>query len=138
MAVGAAGAANFGSLTPQGAKAYLDQIVKLQNQYGKAHSYNRLNPHIWKGLCLATLIDMDKGRRSRILMLQRFSLDGQSLYTYANGQLKQLNIPKQVSNFGTDYCPSTEFQFGKSNIYLVDGQEIMNELGRGQLFDQAR
>lgn len=124
MAVGAAGAADLGSLTPQGAKAYLDQIVKLQNQYGKAHSYNRLNPHIWKGLCLATLIDMDKDGIPELYCSA--STDGQSLYTYANGQLKQLNIPKQVSNFGTDYCPSTEFQFGKSNIYLVDGQEIMN------------
>ena len=124
MAVGAAGAADLGTLSPQGAKAYLDQIVKLQNQYGKAYSYNQLNPHIWKGLCLATLIDMDKDGIPELYCSA--STDGQSLYTYANGQLNQLNIPKQVSNFGTDYCPSTEFQFGKSNIYLVDGQEIMN------------
>ena len=46
MAVGAAGAADLGSLTPQGAKAYLDQIVTLQNQYGKAHSYNLSLIHI--------------------------------------------------------------------------------------------
>ena len=36
MAVGAAGAADLGSLSPQGAKAYLNQITTLQNKYGKA------------------------------------------------------------------------------------------------------
>ena len=36
MAGGAAGAADLGSLSPQGAKAYLNQITTLQNKYGKA------------------------------------------------------------------------------------------------------
>lgn len=36
MAVGAAGAADLGSLSPQGAKAYLNQITTLQHKYGKA------------------------------------------------------------------------------------------------------
>ena len=60
MAVGAAGAADLGSLSPQGAKAYLNQITTLQNKYGKAAARTDDGfKGLLTGLSMAKLVDMD-------------------------------------------------------------------------------
>ena len=60
IAVGAAGAADLGTLSPQGAKAYLNQITTLQNQYGKAAARTDDGfSGLLTGLSMAKLVDMD-------------------------------------------------------------------------------
>ena len=125
IAVGAAGAADLGTLTPQGAKAYLDQIVTLQNQYGKAAA--RADDGfsgLLTGLSMAKLVDMDGDGTPELYC--GAGLEGQHMYSYADGKIYALNIPEGVSNFGTDVSPCTQFYVGKDKAYLVSGQEVMN------------
>ena len=53
-------------------------------------------------------------------------LNGQHMYSYADGKIYALDIPEGVSNFGTDVSPCTQFYVGKAKAYLVSGQEVMN------------
>ena len=123
--VSAAGAADsVGDLSPQGAKAYRDEIMRLQNTYGKAAvaSDTVLNS-MWTGLSLARLIDFDGDEIPELYCSA--GMEGQWLYTYDNG-LKNLEIPQNVSNFSTDLSPSTLLYVGADKAYLVDGHEVMN------------
>lgn len=125
MAVGAAGAADLGSLTPQGAKAYLDQIVTLQNKYGKAAARTDSGfSGLLTGLSMAKLVDMDGDKIPELYC--GAGLDGQHMYSYADGKIYELAIPEGVSNFGTDVSPCTDFFVGKDKAYLVSGMEVMN------------
>ena len=126
MAVGAAGAADLGALTPQGAKAYLNQITTLQNKYGKAAARTDDG---FKGLLtghsMAKLVDMD-GDKIPELYCGAGLTGGQYLYSYADGKIYALDIPNGVSNFGTDVSPCADFYVGGTKAYLVDGHEVMN------------
>ena len=113
MAVGAAGAADLGALTPQGAKAYLNQITTLQNK------------GLLTGLSMAKLVDMD-GDKIPELYCGAGLTGGQYLYSYADGKIYALDIPNGVSNFGTDVSPCADFYVGGTKAYLVDGHEVMN------------
>lgn len=125
MAVGAAGAADLGTLTPQGAKAYLDQIVTLQNQYGKAAARTDDGfSGLLTGLSMAKLVDMDGDTIPELYCAAAHQ--GQHMYSYADGKIYELVIPEDVSNFGTDVSPCTQFYVGKDKAYLVSGQEVMN------------
>ncbi len=126
MAVGAAGAADLGSLSPQGAKAYLDQIVTLQNKFGKAAARTDSGfSGLLTGLSMAKLVDMD-GDKIPELYCGAGLTGGQYLYSYADGKIYALDIPNGVSNFGTDVSPCTDFYVGRDKAYLVDGHEVMN------------
>ena len=125
MAVGAAGAADLGSLSPQGAKAYLNQITTLQNKYGKAAARTDDGfKGLLTGLSMAKLVDMDGDKIPELYC--GAGLAGQHMYSYADGKIYALNIPEGVSNFGTDVSPCTQFYVGKGKAYLVSGQEVMN------------
>lgn len=125
MAVGAAGAADLGSLSPQGAKAYLNQITTLQNKYGKAAARTDDGfKGLLTGLSMAKLVDMDGDGTPELYC--GAGLDGQHMYSYADGKIYALDIPEGVSNFGTDVSPCTQFYVGKDKAYLVSGQEVMN------------
>lgn len=125
MAVGAAGAADLGTLTPQGAKAYLDQIVTLQNQYGKAAARTDDGfSGLLTGLSMAKLVDMDGDGTPELYC--GAGLDGQHMYSYADGKIYALDIPEGVSNFATDVSPCADFYVDDTKAYLVDGHEIMN------------
>ncbi len=125
MAVGAAGAADLGSLTPQGAKAYLDQIATLQNLYGKAAARTDDGfSGLLTGLSIAKLVDMDGDKIPELYC--GAGLAGQHMYSYADGSIYELAIPEGVSNFSTDVSPCTQFYVGKDKAYLVSGQEVMN------------
>lgn len=125
LAVGAAGAADLGSLSPQGAKAYLEQIVALQNQYGKAAiSMETGSSGLLSGLSMAKLVDMDGDSIPELYC--GAGLAGQSMYSYENGAIYKLNIPQDVSNFATDVSPCADFYIDDTKAYLVDGHEIMN------------
>ena len=81
MAVGAAGAADLGSLSPQGAKAYLNQITTLQNKYGKAAARTDDGfKGLLTGLSMAKLVDMDG---DKIPELRRRS--GRAAYVFVCG-----------------------------------------------------
>ena len=72
MAVGAAGAADLGSLSPQGAKAYLNQITTLQNKYGKAAARTDDGfKGLLTGLSMAKLVDMDGDEHARAVLRRR-------------------------------------------------------------------
>lgn len=125
MAVGAAGAADLGTLSPQGAKAYLNQITTLQNKYGKAAARTDDGfKGLLTGLSMAKLVDMDGDKIPELYC--GAGLAGQHMYSYADGKIYALNIPESVSNFGTDVSPCTQFYVGKDKAYLVSGQEVMN------------
>ena len=125
MAVGAAGAADLGSLSPQGAKAYLNQITTLQNKYGKAAARTDDGfKGLLTGLSMAKLVDMDGDGTPELYC--GAGLDGQHMYSYADGKIYALNIPESVSNFATDVSPCTDFYVDGTKAYLVDGHEIMN------------
>ena len=125
MAVGAAGAADLGSLSPQGAKAYLNQITTLQNKYGKAAARTDDGfKGLLTGLSMAKLVDMDGDGTPELYC--GAGLDGQHMYSYADGKIYALNIPEGVSNFGTDVSPCADFYVDDTKAYLVDGHEIMN------------
>lgn len=125
MAVGAAGAADLGSLSPQGAKAYLNQITTLQNKYGKAAARTDDGfKGLLTGLSMAKLVDMDGDGTPELYC--GAGLNGQHMYSYADGKIYALDIPEGVSNFGTDVSPCTQFYVGKAKAYLVSGQEVMN------------
>lgn len=137
MAVGAAGAADLGTLTPQGAKAYLDQIVTLQNQYGKAAA--RADDGfsgLLTGLSMAKLVDMDGDGTPELYC--GAGLEGQHMYSYADGKIYALNIPESVSNFATDVSPCADFYVDDTKAYLVDGHEIMNGFPVKYLTKQGR
>ena len=137
MAVGAAGAADLGTLTPQGAKAYLDQIVTLQNQYGKAAARTDDGfSGLLTGLSMAKLVDMDGDGTPELYC--GAGLDGQHMYSYADGKIYALDIPEGVSNFGTDVSPCADFYVGGTKAYLVDGHEIMNGFPVKYLTKQGR
>lgn len=124
LCLGAAGAAGTGNLTPKGARAYLDAIVQLQQTYGTAWTAPQGSPlsGMWQGLSLAQLVDFD-GDGTPELYCGSYS--GQHLYTY-DGALVDLEIPQQVSNFGTDVSPTTLLYVDADKAYLVDGHEVMN------------
>ena len=125
IAVGAAGAADLGTLTPQGAKAYLDQIVTLQNQYGKAAARTDDGFRgLLTGLSMAKLVDMDGDGTPELYC--GAGMEGQHMYSYADGKIYALDIPEGVSNFGTDVSPCADFYVGGTKAYLVDGHEVMN------------
>ncbi len=125
MAVGAAGAADLGSLSPQGAKAYLNQITTLQNKYGKAAARTDDGfKGLLTGLSMAKLVDMDGDGTPELYC--GAGLDGQHMYSYADGKIYALNIPEGVSNFATDVSPCADFYVDDTKAYLVDGHEIMN------------
>lgn len=126
MAVGAAGAADLGTLTPQGAKAYLNQITTLQNKYGKAAARTDDGfQGLLTGLSMAKLVDMD-GDGTPELYCGAGLTGGQYLYSYADGKIYALDIPNGVSNFSTDLSPCADFYVGGTKAYLVDGHEVMN------------
>ena len=128
MAVGAAGAADLGSLSPQGAKAYLNQITTLQNKYGKAAARTDDGfKGLLTGLSMAKLVDMDGDGTPELYC--GAGLDGQHMYSYADGKIYALDIPEGVSNFGTDVSPCADFYVDDTKAYLVDGHEIMNGSG---------
>ena len=125
MAVGAAGAADLGSLSPQGAKAYLNQITTLQNKYGKAAARTDDGfKGLLTGLSMAKLVDMDGDGTPELYC--GAGLNGQHMYSYADGKIYALDIPEGVSNFGTDVSPCADFYVDDTKAYLVDGHEIMN------------
>lgn len=125
MAVGAAGAADLGSLSPQGAKVYLNQITTLQNKYGKAAARTDDGfKGLLTGLSMAKLVDMDGDKIPELYC--GAGLDGQHMYSYADGKIYALNIPESVSNFATDVSPCADFYVDGTKAYLVDGHEIMN------------
>ncbi len=125
MAVGAAGAADLGSLSPQGAKAYLNQITTLQNKYGKAAARTDDGfKGLLTGLSMAKLVDMDGDGTPELYC--GAGLAGQHMYSYADGKIYALNIPESVSNFATDVSPCADFYVDDTKAYLVDGHEIMN------------
>lgn len=127
MAVGAAGAADLGSLSPQGAREYLDLIASLQQIYGKAAVSTRYGK-AWKGLSMAKLVDMD-GDKIPELYCAAYSMgtySDQFLYTYDNGSIKLLDIPNSISNFNTDVAPTSQFYVGSNKAYLLSGYEVMN------------
>ena len=125
MAVGAAGAADLGSLSPQGAKAYLNQITTLQNKYGKAAARTDDGfKGLLTGLSMAKLVDMDGDKIPELYC--GAGLEGQHMYSYADGKIYALNIPESVSNFATDVSPCADFYVDDTKAYLVDGHEIMN------------
>lgn len=125
MAVGAAGAADLGALSPQGAKAYLNQITTLQNKYGKAAARTDDGfQGLLTGLSMAKLVDMDGDKIPELYCAAAHQ--GQHMYSYADGKIYELVIPEDVSNFGTDVSPCTQFYVGKDKAYLVSGQEVMN------------
>ena len=125
MAVGAAGAADLGTLSPQGAKAYLNQITTLQNKYGKAAARTDDGfKGLLTGLSMAKLVDMDGDKIPELYCAAAHQ--GQHMYSYADGKIYELVIPEDVSNFGTDVSPCTQFYVGKDKAYLVSGQEVMN------------
>ena len=125
MAVGAAGAADLGSLSPQGAKAYLNQITTLQNKYGKAAARTDDGfKGLLTGLSMAKLVDMDGDGTPELYC--GAGLEGQHMYSYADGKIYALNIPESVSNFATDVSPCADFYVDDTKAYLVDGHEIMN------------
>lgn len=125
MAVGAAGAADLGTLSPQGAKAYLNQITTLQNKYGKAAARTDDGfKGLLTGLSMAKLVDMDGDTIPELYCAAAHQ--GQHMYSYADGKIYELVIPEDVSNFGTDVSPCTQFYVGKDKAYLVSGQEVMN------------
>lgn len=125
MAVGAAGAADLGSLSPQGAKAYLNQITTLQNKYGKAAARTDDGfKGLLTGLSMAKLVDMDGDGTPELYC--GAGLNGQHMYSYADGKIYALDIPEGVSNFATDVSPCADFYVDDTKAYLVDGHEIMN------------
>lgn len=125
MAVGAAGAADLGTLTPQGAKAYLNQITTLQNKYGKAAARTDDGfKGLLTGLSMAKLVDMDGDGTPELYC--GAGLNGQHMYSYADGKIYALDIPEGVSNFATDVSPCADFYVDDTKAYLVDGHEIMN------------
>ena len=125
MAVGAAGAADLGSLSPQGAKAYLNQITTLQHKYGKAAARTDDGfKGLLTGLSMAKLVDMDGDKIPELYC--GAGLAGQHMYSYADGKIYALNSPESVSNFATDVSPCADFYVDDTKAYLVDGHEIMN------------
>ena len=125
MAVGAAGAADLGSLSPQGAKAYLNQITTLQNKYGKAAARTVDGfKGLLTGLSMAKLVDMDGDKIPELYC--GAGLAGQHMYSYADGKIYALNIPESVSNFATDVSPCADFYVDDTKAYLVDGHEIIS------------
>ena len=121
----AAGAADsVGSLSPQGAQAYLDTLQTAAYICGSA----RVGADgMWDGISLARLIDFD-GDGVPELYYAGAAADGpvfQRLFTYADGAAVQLDIPDAVSNFGTDLSPSTRLFTGEGRAYLVDGHEVI-------------
>ena len=137
MAVGAAGAADLGTLSPQGAKAYLNQITTLQNKYGKAAARTDDGfKGLLTGLSMAKLVDMDGDKIPELYC--GAGLDGQHMYSYADGKIYALNIPEGVSNFGTDVSPCADFYVDGTKAYLVDGHEIMNGFPVKYLTKQGR
>lgn len=125
LALTAAGAADgTGSLSPQGARAYtgiLDTAVSICGS-------ERIGADgLWDGICLARLIDFD-GDGTPELYYAGAAADGpffQRLFTYADGRAVQLDIPGEVSNFGTDVSPATRLFVGAGRAYLVDGHEVI-------------
>ena len=90
MAVGAAGAADLGSLSPQGAKAYLNQITTLQHKYGKAAARTDDGfKGLLTGLSMAKLVDMDGDGTPELYC--GAGLDGQHMYSYADGKIYALS-----------------------------------------------
>ena len=137
IAVGAAGAADLGTLSPQGAKAYLNQITTLQNQYGKAAARTDDGfSGLLTGLSMAKLVDMDGDGTPELYC--GAGLDGQHMYSYADGKIYALDIPEGVSNFGTDVSPCADFYVDDTKAYLVDGHEIMNGFPVKYLTKQGR
>ncbi len=125
MAVSAAGAADLGSLSPQGAKAYLNQITTLQNKYGKAAARTDDGfKGLLTGLSMAKLVDMDGDKIPELYC--GAGMAGQHMYSYADGKIYALDIPNGVSNFATDVSPCADFYVDDTKAYLVDGHEIMN------------
>ena len=113
MAVGAAGAADLGSLSPQGAKAYLNQITTLQNKYGKAAARTDDGfKGLLTGLSMAKLVDMDGDAHARSCTAAQV-WTGSDMYSYADGKIYALDIPEGVSNFGTDVCAVRGFLCGR-------------------------
>ena len=137
MAVGAAGAADLGSLSPQGAKAYLNQITTLQNKYGKAAARTDDGfKGLLTGLSMAKLVDMDGDGTPELYC--GAGLNGQHMYSYADGKIYALDIPEGVSNFGTDVSPCADFYVSGTKAYLVDGHEIMNGFPVRYLIKQGK
>ena len=136
-AAGAAGAADYASLPPQGAQAYLNQIVALQNQYGKAAVRTDDGfGGLLTGLSMAKLVDMDGDNIPELYC--GAGLAGQHMYSYENGKIYELNIPAGVSDFGTDVSPCADFYVDGTKAYLVDGHEIMNGFPVKYLTKQGR
>ena len=121
----AAGAADgTGGLSPQGARAYTEILDTAVSICGS----ERIGADgLWDGICLARLIDFD-GDGTPELYYAGAAADGpffQRLFTYADGKAVRLDIPGEVSNFGTDVSPATRLFVGAGRAYLVDGHEVI-------------
>lgn len=129
MTTVAGAAEGLGNLPPQGAKAYLELIQAVQQSVGTAH-FRQLSEYdqLWEGLFLARLIDFDGDKIPELYYVQKPANDAftQQLYTYQDGKVVQLPIPKRVSNFSTDVNPVSRLYIGQDKAYLVDGLELMN------------
>ena len=111
MAVGAAGAADLGSLSPQGAKAYLNQITTLQNKYGKAAARTDDGfKGLLTGLSMAKLVDMDGDKIPELYC--GAGLEGQHMYSYADGKIYALDIPEGAEVI--DVCKAVEEMMNES------------------------
>ena len=109
MAVGAAGAADLGSLSPQGAKAYLNQITTLQNKYGKAAARTDDGfKGLLTGLSMAKLVDMDGDAHARSCTAAAGHERAAYVFVCGWENLRACNIPEGVSNFGTDVSPCAQ------------------------------
>ena len=113
-----------GGLSPQGARAYTEILDTAVSICGS----ERIGADgLWDGICLARLIDFD-GDGTPELYYAGAAADGpffQRLFTYADGKAVQLDIPDEVSNFGTDVSPAARLFVGEGRAYLVDGHEVI-------------
>ena len=64
---------------------------------------------------MAKLVDMDGDGTPELYC--GAGLDGQHMYSYADGKIYALNIPEGVSNFGTDVSPCADFYVDGTDVY---------------------
>ncbi|MDO4270260.1 MAG: hypothetical protein Q4C72_04950 [Eubacteriales bacterium] len=126
---GAGAADTVGSLSPQGARAYMDVLNGATTLCGPARvAQDGSYQGMWEGVSLARLIDFDGDGAPELYYAGRVSGSPvfQRLFAYRDGKALRVEIPNAVSNFGTDLSPSTRFYIGADKAYLVDGHEVMN------------
>lgn len=118
------------ALTPESAASYQSVINDLAGKYGSTRVAGSGSPveGMYMGLACVRLIDFDGDGTPELYCaygIESESCIRQVLYTY-DGALIQLDIPEEVSNFGTDVSPVTRLFVDSNRAYLVDGQEVMN------------